>query len=123
MRRRTTLLHTFVAALAVTALAASPALARPADRIDRFDYQTPAETTSAPQDLRGERAMDAARDAQSQSTPATTKPVRGVVARETGMHDDSWYVLAIGLAASGIAAACTAGLARRNRLRARRAIA
>jgi hypothetical protein len=124
MPRRTTLLHMLVAALAVSVLAASPALARPVDRIDRFDYQTAgvAATTSAPQDLRGEHARDAARAAESQSKP-TASPVRGVPVRSSGADEESWYILVIGLATIAIAAAGAAGIARRNRLRTRRAVA
>jgi hypothetical protein len=77
MPSRTTLRHTFVATLAGVAVAASPAVAEPIDRVDRFDSGSPvphqdlrgehardaarAELMTPSQDLRGERARDAAR--------------------------------------------------------------
>ena len=41
MSRRTTLQHGLVAALVSGAVVAAPAVARPIDRIDRFDSATP----------------------------------------------------------------------------------
>ena len=66
MTRRTTLQHTLAAALAASIVAATPALAAPTDRVDRFDSPTSslAGTISPRQDLRGEHARDAARAAE-----------------------------------------------------------
>jgi hypothetical protein len=59
MRRIT---HTLVAALAVSAMAASTAAAKPVDRPDRYDSPTSSLAgTTEKQDLRGEHAQDAAR--------------------------------------------------------------
>jgi len=59
MRRIT---HTLVAALAVSAMAASTATAKPVDRHDRYASPTSSLAgTTEKQDLRGEHAQDAAR--------------------------------------------------------------
>ena len=81
MPRRTTLQHTLVATLAASTLAASPALAKPADVVERLDGPTSslAGTSSPRQDLRGEHARDAAR------APGTSSPrqdLRGEHARD-----------------------------------------
>jgi hypothetical protein len=132
MSRRTTLQHTLVATLAAGALVASPALARPTDRVDRFDSRTSslAGTASPRQDRRGEHARDAARAAEMQ-VPAglptwpvdpepIVKPEQKVLPAETGGDDEVW--LFIGLAAAGIGAGVTAGVTR-YRVRARRVAA
>jgi len=82
MPRRTTLQHTLVAALATSTLAASPALAKPADVVDRLDGPTSslAGTTSPRQDLRGEQAKDAARAA---GTTSPRQDLRGEHAKDT----------------------------------------
>jgi hypothetical protein len=134
MHRRTTLQHTLVAGLAAAALAASPALARPVDRVDRFGP-----VTSQPhqyQDLRGEEAKDAAHAAEQEhfrpgqptwpTHPAPApKPVKAVPAHSTTSSgdDDIWLLLGIGIAATGIVAGGAVGVSRRYRVRARRAIA
>ncbi len=66
MPRRTTLQHTLAAALAAGIVAATPALAAPTDRVDRYDSPTSslAGTITPRQDLRGEHARDAARAAE-----------------------------------------------------------
>jgi hypothetical protein len=144
MTRRITLKHTLVAALAASALAASPAGAKPTDRVDRFDSPTSslAGTTTPKQDLRGEYARDAARAAEQSGLqvppvepkadapfqvgqptwpvdPApAAKPVSAVKsapALKTDGDNDVWLVLGIGLAATGIVAGSAAGIARRTR--------
>ena len=134
MPRRTTLQHTLVAALATSTLAASPALAKPADVVDRLDGPTSslAGTTSPRQDLRGEHAKDTARATGEQfaagqpTRPVQSEPVamptKAVPAPETGSDDGVWLVLGIGLAATGIAGGA-AGVARHYRIRARRVAA
>jgi hypothetical protein len=67
-----TLQSAIIAALVALALAATPALARPVDRADRYDSPTSslAGTAQPRQDLRGEHARDAALAAeQPQSAP------------------------------------------------------
>ena len=134
MPRRITLQHTLAAALAASIVAASPALAKPTDRVDRFDSPTSslAGTTSPGQDLRGEHARDAARAAEMQVQPGqptwptdpvpVVKPAPAAPAAESGNDDDVWLVLGIGLAATGIVAGA-GGVARRYRVRARRVAA
>jgi hypothetical protein len=65
-----TLQNAILAALVALALAATPALARPVDRADRYDSPTSslAGTTQPRQDLRGEHARDAARAAEQPQT-------------------------------------------------------
>lgn len=132
MSRRTTLQHTLVAALAAGTVAASPALAKPVDDVDRVDSPTSslAGTSSPRQDLRGEHAKDAARGADEQLAPGqptwplqpepVAVPAKAVAAPETGSDDDVWLVLGIGLAGAGILAGGAAGVTRHYRLRARR---
>jgi hypothetical protein len=76
MPGRTTLKHTVVAALAASALGASPALAA----VDRFEPPTSSlpGTTSPRQDLRGEHARDAAGAAGT----AVRQDLRGEHARD-----------------------------------------
>ena len=127
MPRRTTLQHSLVAALATSALVASPALAEQTDRVNRYSSPTSslAGTVSPQQDLRGEHARDAARAAEPQVEPRQpTRPIHPVSAAkpviETGNDDDIWLVLGIGLAATGVVAGSAAGAARHYRVRARR---
>ena len=132
MSPRTTLQRSLVAALAAGALVASPALARPVDRVDRFDSQTSslAGTASPRQDLRGEYARDAARTAETQVPPGLptwpldpepiVKPAKALPPAETADDGEVW--LFIGLAGAGIGAGLTAGI-RRYRVRARRVAA
>lgn len=130
MSRRTTLQHALVATLAAGVVFVAPAVARPIDRIDRFDSATP---TPAPhQDLRGEHATDPAPPGSEHflpgqptwpthpgpaATPAA-QPVSSAPAPGGG-NDDVWLIVGIGLAATGIVAG-SAGVARRQRVRARR---
>jgi hypothetical protein len=136
MTPRTTLKHTLAAAVAASALAASPALARPidfgpADAGSRSQSPTSslAGTTDGlpKQDLRGERAKDAAHrhlqpgqpswPVNPQPLPAPTTPAKA----STDVDDDGiWLVLGLGLAGAGIVAGGAAGLTRRVRVRARR---
>lgn len=131
---RTTLQRVLVAGLAAAAVAASPALARPVDRVDRFGP-----VTSQPhhyQDLRGEQAKDAAHAAEQEhflpgqpTWPTHPSPapklVKAVPAHTTtsSANDDIWLVLGIGIAATGIVAGSAVGVSRHYRVRARRAIA
>jgi hypothetical protein len=146
MRPRTTLQHTLVAGLAASVLAASPALARPIDRVDRFESPTSslsgtvtprqdlrgehaqdaARAAAQPQDLRGEHARDAARLAQQPTNirpESVAKPAKFVPAPENGTDDDIWLVLGIALGATGLVAGSAAAVTRRSRLRAGRAAA
>ena len=136
MTRRTTLKHTLAAAVAASALAASPALARPIDSVPAdagSRSQSPtgslAGTTDGlpKQDLRGERAQDAARThiQPGQPTwPTHPQPVPTPVAptkAAADVDDDGiWIALGIGLAGAGLVAGGAAGLSRRMRVRARR---
>ena len=112
--------HTVAAALAASALAASPAVA------------------AAHQDLRGEHARDAARAAEHPRGPghpsevtATTRigpgsdPLSRVDSRGlTPSHDDdTWLIVGIAVAAAGVVAGSGAAAAHRYRVRARRAVA
>jgi hypothetical protein len=134
MSHRTTLQHALVAALAAGALVASPAIARPSDRVDRFESPTSslAGTSSPGQDLRGEHARDAARAAETQIQPGQptwpldpepiVKPATVAPPAETGSDDDVWLLIGLGLAATGIGAGAATGVAR-HRVRARRVAA
>jgi hypothetical protein len=127
---RTTVQRTLAAVLAASVVFVAPALARPIDRVDRFDNVNP--TPTPHQDLRGEHATDPAppgweRFQPGQPTwpthpaPAATPapaPVSHVSAPDGG--DDVWLIVGIGLAATGIVAGSAAAVARRSRLRARR---
>jgi len=136
MRPRSTLKHTLVAALAASALVASPALARQVDRADRYDAPTSslAGTTTPHQDLRGERALDAANAAEKHFLPnqptwpthpaPVPKPVKAVPASTSGNDDgDLWLALGIGLAGAGIVGGSAVAVTRRQRVRTRRATA
>jgi LPXTG-motif cell wall-anchored protein len=142
--RLITVQQVVAAGLATTVLAAAPALARSADRVDRFDSPTSslAGTVSPHQDLRGEQALEAARLAVTRANvyvppasvtppasvehPVPTRPTRKapwkvVSAPKTGGNDDSiWLILGVGLGAAGLAAGSTTVAFTR---RARRAIA
>lgn len=135
MPSRTTLQVSLVAALAGIAMTASTAAARPIDRVDRLDNAAPRHY----QDLRGEHARDAARAAEEehflpgQPTWPThpgpagkpdVKPVTRVAASDgNGGIDDVWLIVGAGLATAGLVGGSAAGVARRSRVRARRAIA
>jgi hypothetical protein len=126
MPRRTTLQHTLVAALAATALAASPAVARPLDRIDRFESPTP----TPHQDLRGEFPKDPGPPEVQPGQPTwpidpkpLVRPVKAAPAADGGGVDSAWIVLGIGIAATGVVAGSVAGVTRRQRVRARRVAA
>jgi hypothetical protein len=137
MSRRTTLKYTLVAVAAGTVVAASPAVAKPVntDRVDRFG---PVAQRSFPyQDYRGERALEAAQNAERDKflpgqptwpthpapvpTPAV-QPASPVPASDNGI-DDVWLIVGVGLAAAGIVGGSAAGVARRSRVRARRVAA
>lgn len=136
---RITLQHTLVAALAASVLAATPALARPADRIDRFDSPTSslagtvekqdlrgehardaARAAELPQDLRGEHARDAARGvtigspSRVQPAPVST-PAKAAPSPQPASDDDIWLVLGIALGASGVVAGSAVAVTRRSR--------
>ena len=91
MPRRTTLQHTLAAALAAGIVAATPALAAPTDRVDRFDSPTSslAGTVSPRQDLRGELARDAARAAE---TIAPRQDLRGEHARDAARAAETQFM-------------------------------
>jgi hypothetical protein len=122
MSRSTTLQRTIVAALAVGAVATSPAVA------DRLDSPTSslAGTTSPGQDLRGEHARDAARAAATPVRPAYPRyappmiePAQVARAAETGSTDHGWLLIGVGLAATAVGAGAAAGVTC-SRVRARR---
>jgi hypothetical protein len=85
--RLITVQQVVAAGLATSVLAAAPALARPADRIDRFDSPTSslAGTVTPHQDLRGEQAQEAARRA------ATTADVYVPPASSTAVTPPATY--------------------------------
>jgi hypothetical protein len=128
MSPRKTLQRSLVAAAAGIAVAAAPAVAKPIDRVDRYDDVAPAPH----QDLRGEQALDAAHNAESQehflpnqpTWPTHPAPAPKLVAKSSpapasgGGSDDVWLI--VGLTAAGIAGAGAAGAVRRSRVRARR---
>lgn len=132
MNRHNILHRTLTAALAASAIAATPALAKPADVVPRSaDARTSslAGTTSPRQDLRmPDRQSPARPEIQSgQATgPATPEPLtKPVVAAEAptdggGGGESVWLVLGIGLAGAGVVAGSAAGIARRSKLRASR---
>jgi hypothetical protein len=129
MSRRTTLQHSLAAALAGVALTASTAVARPIDRVDRFDNVAP----QPRQDLRGEHATDPAPPGSEHFMPGqptwpthpapvpkpSVAPVSQVAPSDDG-SDDVWLIVGIGIAAAGIVAGSAAGINRRYRVRARR---
>jgi hypothetical protein len=140
MSRRTTLKYTLAAVAAGTVVAASPAVAKPVDpatsvdRVDRFGPVTPPPY----QDLRGEQAKEAARNAEQEkflpgqptwpTKPApvakpAVEPAPAVPASDGGGVDDVWLIVGAGLAAVGIVGGSAAGVARRSRVRARRVAA
>ncbi len=123
MKRSTTL----VAVLAAGTLVASPAIARPIDRVDRYDpgQSGVVEPPSPRQDLRGERATDPGPPVIQPGQPTwpidpqpVSRSAPAVPADDGG--DDIWLVLAAGVAAASIVGASAAGATRRYRVRARR---
>ena len=141
MRHTTTIKHALAVALGASALAASPALGRPVDRVD------PAAGTVfgsvAYDDWRGEQARDGApaapsqdfRDFDARHAPTVTEHPRGPghpsqvtpkpapivsATKPDDGDDDVWLILGVALAATGVAAGSGAVVARRYRLRARR---
>ena len=128
MKRSTAL----AAVLAAGALAASPADARPIDRVDRFDpgQSGVAEPPAPHQDLRGERAKDPGPPEIQPGQPTwpidpqpLSRPEPAAPADDGGGDDTVWVVLGAGLAAAGLIGASVAGAARRYRVRARRVAA
>lgn len=115
---------TFTAALAVSAAAASPALAddhardahiRAADRVDRHGQVVPHTTwgTPTPNTPLGQPTWPV----NPQPLP---KPVPAVPAEDGGSDESVWLLLGAGFVAAGIAGGSAAGIARRHRVRARR---
>ena len=128
MRRIT---HTLVAALAVSAMAASTATAKPVDRHDRYASPTSSLAgTTEKQDLRGEHAQDAARfhGVPSQAKPPvywsygyeapkpSPNPVSAPAQKPTN-DDDLWLILGIALGATAIVAGSAFAVTRRSRVR------
>ena len=125
MKRSTAL----AAVLAAGALAASPAAARPIDRVDPGQSGV-AEPPAPHQDLRGERAKDPGPPVIQPGQPTwpidpqpLSRPEPAVPADDGGGDDTVWVVLGAGLAAAGLVGASVAGVARRYRVRARRVAA
>ena len=139
MPRLIDLQYTIAGALAAGAMLTAPAIAKPMP----LDAHTPSHsgTASPRQDLRGEYAMDAARGVVGPYMPkrqdlrgeysrdaavghfAPTAPVGA--ARTAGDDGDGnvWRILGFGLAGMGVAVGSAAGLARHQRVRARRVVA
>jgi len=122
MKRSTAL----AAVLAAGALAASPAAARPIDRVDPGQSGV-AEPPAPHQDLRGERAKDPGPPVIQPGQPTwptdpqpLPRPEPAVPADDGGGDDTVWVVLGAGLAAAGLVGASIAGVSRRSRVRARR---
>jgi hypothetical protein len=144
VRHTTTIKHALAVALGASALAASPALAGPVDRVDpaagtvfgsigvdrQVDRVDPAAGavfgSIAYDEWRGERARDAAPPAERPRGPGhpsqvTPKPAPIVpAARPDAGDDEVWLILGIALAGTGVAVGSGAVVARRSRLRARR---
>ena len=117
MPHRSTLKYSLTAAVAASALAASTAVAKPLDRIDRFGTPAPEAQPDPPRGLVYPKGPfypepDAAVP-HPRAVPAAPVTARG------GDDDGIWLVLGIGLAGAGLAAG-GAGLARHARVRARR---
>lgn len=132
MNRHNILPRTLIATAAASAIAATPALAKPADVVPRSvtDARTSslAGTPSPRQDLRMPDQQAPAPEVQAgQPTwPANAEPLtKPVVAAEAptdggGGSESIWLVLGIGLGSAGVVAGSAAGLARRSKVRARR---
>jgi hypothetical protein len=143
LMRRTNLKYTLTAALAASALAATPALAKPIDGpIDgsnRYESQTGSlagTTDKTPkQDFRGERAKDSAFQVAQEEKLQPGQPVfptyhdplppRSLNASAPATNDDGsdvgvWLLVLTGVAGAGLVGGGAAGIARRTRLRARR---
>jgi hypothetical protein len=116
MSRRTTLQRTLVAVAAGTAVAAAPALAKPTDRIDRYDHVAP-----QPQ----EKFQPGQPTWPTHPAPAPKLVVEPapVVPASGGGSDDVWLIVGVGLATAGIVAGSAVGASRRHRVRARRVAA
>jgi hypothetical protein len=115
----------FIAVLAASVAAASPAIAddhardahaRATDRIDRYGYFVPETTwgTPAPKIQPGQPTWPV------NPTPLP-KPASGVPAADDGGGGSVWLLLGAGFVTAGIVGGSAAGIARRNRLRARHA--
>ena len=141
---RRTFKYALAAALATGAVATTPAVAMPIDGpVNRGDSPTGSlagttEKNLKTQDLRGERAKDAAFQAAQEEklqpgqpvfpayVPSLPKPTTvPATAPVTDDGDDVgiWLLLLSGLAGAGLAGGGAAGIARRSRLRARRVAA
>jgi hypothetical protein len=137
LTHRTALKHTLAAAVAASALAASPAPAKPIDYAPADSGHPSAAPTRSlagtaekpSQDLRGERARDAARapaphpgqpvfPTNTQPPPAPATPVKPSGDGDDG--DGIWVVLGLGLVGTALAAGGAVGVARHVRVRARR---
>ena len=130
------------AAIASSLLLASPAMAKPMPMDQRAEAPTSslAGTVTAKQDLRGERARDAAlavthaapagpeqdlrgehaRDASRPPVTPAAPPVASApkalpAAGDNGSRPDTWLLVVIGLAGAVIVAAGTSGLVRARR--------
>lgn len=141
---RSTLKYTLAAVLATGAIAASPAMAMPIDApVNRTDSPTGSlagttEKNLQKQDLRGERAKDAAIQSANEDKLQPGQPVfpsyvpslpiaktvdASAPATDDGDDVGIWLLLLSGLAGAGLAGGGAAGIARRSRLRARRVAA
>jgi hypothetical protein len=132
MSRRSTLKYTVTTALLAGAVAATPAVAAPIDRVDRFESGTSSlagTTEKTPkQDYRSADALDSALNQEfmpnqptwpAYPTPATKPaPAPAPSTGTTGDGDGIWLILGLGLAGVGVAAG-VAG-ATRHTVRARR---
>ncbi|MGH2968937.1 MAG: hypothetical protein ACRDK0_07720, partial [Solirubrobacteraceae bacterium] len=107
MTRRSTMQHTLAATLAASVLAASPALAKPADAVHRSgDVRTSslAGTSTPRQDLRMPDTQDAARPQVQPGQPTwpanpepLTRPATPAQAPADGGGESIWLLLGIGL--------------------------
>jgi hypothetical protein len=112
MPRLIDLQYTIAGALAAGAMLTVPAIAKPMPGVPPSSH---AATASPRQDLRGERALDAARPV------AKTAPTSSTAGDDEDVN--VWRILGFGLAGMGAAAGSAAGLARHHRVRARRVVA
>jgi hypothetical protein len=99
--------HALIAALVALALAATPALARPVDRPDRYDSPTPAEHPTP-------RVVTEGPTAAAKAIPRAANPLPAT----THTDGEAWLVLGIALGTAGLAGAGAIAANRHARVRA-----
>ena len=132
MKNRTALHRALATTLAAGAIVAAPAVAKPVDRIDRYEPGNGANVTPIPRqdlsspDTRDLRPLPAPGQPvwpiEPQPLIAPTAPDKAHGTSGTHGDDGTWFVLGLGLAGAGVAAG-GAAIARRSRVRASRVAA